>query len=114
MGDVTRSNCLKEIRATVDQRKPFVLVHEADPAKGGLKLEDCKNECPDEIRDRIFTHCEYDEDGSIKRAESREARARQVVTWMRVKVSARLSTLTRLLPHECSLFGRTSSCYRCG
>ena len=82
-------NCLKEIRATVNQNKPFVLVHEADPAKGGLKLEQSREECPAEIREIIFTQCEYDEDLCVRRVGSEEAMPRQVITWMRVKVSAR-------------------------
>ena len=40
-------NCLKEIRATIVFKKPLVLVHEADPGKGGLTLDASKEECPE-------------------------------------------------------------------
>ena len=39
-----------QVRATVVQSKPFVLVHEADEAKGGLSLEASKAECPAELQ----------------------------------------------------------------
>ena len=48
-------NCLKEIRASLDQEKPLVLVHEQQEDKGGGPLDVLKAECrSDEMRDRIF------------------------------------------------------------
>ena len=77
-------NCLKEIFATVEQMKPWVLVHEADPGKGGLTLQASKDECPSELHDIIFTHSEYMAlDGKLNITCS--AGPRQVVTWMRIK-----------------------------
>ena len=32
-------NCLREIRSSLEQSKPIVLVQEADPAKGGGTLQ---------------------------------------------------------------------------
>ena len=41
--------------ATIKQKKPRILVHEADPAKGGARLEELRNELKDtEHRDAIF------------------------------------------------------------
>ena len=48
-------NCLKEIRATLEQKKPLVLVHEQQEDKGGGPLELLKAECRDaEMREAIF------------------------------------------------------------
>jgi hypothetical protein len=79
-------SCLREIRATVDQQKPWVLVHEVDRGHGGLPLEEAKDECPEELRSIIFTHTQYheDQDGHLQALE-RNAPKRQVVKWMRIK-----------------------------
>ena len=48
-------NCLKEVRATLEQKKPLVLVQEQQEDKGGGPLELLKAECRDaEMRDAIF------------------------------------------------------------
>ena len=48
-------NCLKEIRATIEQRKPLVLVQEQQEDKGGGPLELLKAECrDDQMREAIF------------------------------------------------------------
>jgi hypothetical protein len=48
-------NCLKEIRATLDQRKPLVLVQEQQEDKGGGPLELLKAECHNaKMREAIF------------------------------------------------------------
>ena len=38
-GYLTSKNCLRELDYAIAQRKPLVVVHEADPSKGGLSLE---------------------------------------------------------------------------
>ena len=40
-------NCLREVVATLEQSKPYLFVHEADPAKGGASLEVLKLELQD-------------------------------------------------------------------
>ena len=48
-------NCLKEVRATLEQKKPLVLVHEQQEDKGGGPLELLKAECRDaQMREAIF------------------------------------------------------------
>ena len=48
-------NCLKEVRATLEQKKPLVLVQEQQEDKGGGTLELLKAECRDEqMREAIF------------------------------------------------------------
>ena len=47
-------NCLREIRSSLEQSKPLVLVQEADPAKGGGTLQALRDECPDELQSDIF------------------------------------------------------------
>jgi hypothetical protein len=48
-------NCLREIRASLEQEKPLVLVHEQQEDKGGAALEVLKEECrDDEMRAKIF------------------------------------------------------------
>jgi len=49
-------NCLREIRAAIEQKKPLLLVHESDPAKGGAPLEALKSTCPADIRVAVFSH----------------------------------------------------------
>ena len=46
-------NCLREVRATLEQGKDVTLM--ADPDKGGAPLEVIKNEeCPEELRGPVF------------------------------------------------------------
>uniref|UniRef100_A0A7S0J4D0 TIR domain-containing protein n=1 Tax=Calcidiscus leptoporus TaxID=127549 RepID=A0A7S0J4D0_9EUKA len=47
-------NCSRELRATALAQKPTVLVHEADPAKGGIPLRLAMDECPEDIRGFVF------------------------------------------------------------
>ena len=48
-------NCLKEIVASIEQRKPLVLVQEQQEDKGGGPLEILKAECrDDQMREAIF------------------------------------------------------------
>ena len=47
-------NCLREIRSSLEQSKPLVLVQEADPAKGGGTLQELRESCPDELQSDIF------------------------------------------------------------
>ena len=76
------TNCLRELRATTDQQRPFVLVHETDEGKGGLPLEASKAECPVEMREHIFMHAPAALAGSGPLAL---AEPRQVVAWHRIK-----------------------------
>lgn len=49
-------NCLKEVMASLQQKKPHVLVHEQKQDKGGGPLEALKAECRnEEMREAIFT-----------------------------------------------------------
>ena len=52
-------NCLREIRASLTQQKPLVLMHEYDPAKGGLPLRDSREECPENMQAIIFDGVPY-------------------------------------------------------
>ena len=45
-GYFTSRNCLREIRACKKMKKPLILVHERDPAKGGISLQEAMDECP--------------------------------------------------------------------
>ena len=48
-------NCLREVVATIEKKKPIVLVHEADPDKGGAPLEVLSTkECPPDLRPHVF------------------------------------------------------------
>lgn len=47
-------NCIREIRASFDEKRPLVLVHEQQLGKGGGPLEMLKAECRDEMRGKIF------------------------------------------------------------
>jgi len=47
-------NCLREIRSSLEQSKPLVLVQEADPDKGGGTLQALRGECPDDLQQDIF------------------------------------------------------------
>lgn len=61
-------NCCREAQAVTDQRKPVVLLREANIGKGGVSLADSMLECEQRpgVRDYIFT-------------------GRQAVTWMRIQ-----------------------------
>ena len=84
-------NCLREVRSTVMHMKPIILCHEADPAKGGLKLKESSNECLPELRPFVFTTVEYQVHWGTGKMTRKEAGHdtvppdRQVITWMRVK-----------------------------
>ena len=48
-------NCVREVVSTIEKKKPLLLVHEADPGKGGAPIEFLRDkECPDECRTPIF------------------------------------------------------------
>jgi len=47
-------NCLREAYSSASNFKPLILVHEADPSKGGLQRVDSENECPPDLRDYVF------------------------------------------------------------
>ena len=48
-------NCLREVRASLEQEKPLVLVHEQQEDKGGGPLEQLRLECRNgEMRAKIF------------------------------------------------------------
>ncbi|EOD11084.1 hypothetical protein EMIHUDRAFT_214887 [Emiliania huxleyi CCMP1516] len=55
-GYLRSTNCLREIRAALEMGKPLVLVHEADPNKGGGTLAELRSECPEveELQAAIF------------------------------------------------------------
>ena len=48
------TDCKKEIEATLENKNPIILLHEADANRGGLSLEQCRKDCPDEWLDAIF------------------------------------------------------------
>merc|ERR1719174_2749551 len=50
-------NCLREARCSIEKSKPLALMH--DPVRGGAKLKTIiEEECPDEMRDHIFTNAQ--------------------------------------------------------
>ena len=53
-GYLRSTNCLREVRAALEKGKPLVLVHEADPDKGGGTLAKLRSECPEELQAAIF------------------------------------------------------------
>ena len=54
-GYFTSKACEVEFRATIKQKKPIILVHEADPDHGGGTLEELSSRCPADLVDKIFT-----------------------------------------------------------
>jgi hypothetical protein len=60
-------NCQKEIEATLDRKKPIILLHESDPNRGGEPLSQFLEDCQEEWRRAIFLP------------------KRPVITWMRAK-----------------------------
>ena len=56
VADFVSVNCLREVVASIDQGKPRIIVHEADPEKGGGRLDELCNELDDtDHRDAIFS-----------------------------------------------------------
>jgi len=55
-GYFTSHNCLREVAACSAKSKPIVLVHEADELKGGISLEQARDQCPEEYREYVFDH----------------------------------------------------------
>ena len=53
-GYFSSRNVLREVRASLSQNKPLVLVHEQQQSKGGGPLEAIKAECQDDFRAKIF------------------------------------------------------------
>ena len=50
----TSRNCLREVKATIDEKLPLVLVHEQQEEKGGGPLEMMRTECRKEMRPYVF------------------------------------------------------------
>jgi len=50
----TSRNCLREVKASLDKKRPLVLVHEQQGEKGGGPLETIWAECRKEMRSDIF------------------------------------------------------------
>ena len=50
----TSRNCLREVKATIDEQLPLVLVHEQQEEKGGGPLEMMRTECRKEMRPYVF------------------------------------------------------------
>jgi len=48
-------NCLREARSSMEKQKPLVLVHEADGNKGGLSMEDVRQDCPADLADFVLS-----------------------------------------------------------
>ena len=54
-GYLLSMNCLREVRASVEQRKPHVLVWEQDASKGGAPLVELREkECPEDLQAAVF------------------------------------------------------------
>jgi hypothetical protein len=54
-GYLQSRNCLREVQATVDQDKPYMLVHEQDQTHGGAPLDKLMQQLTDvELRKQIF------------------------------------------------------------
>ena len=52
--DFLSHNCLREINATVDQKKAYMFVHESDAAKGGAPLDLLQKELGWNLRKTLF------------------------------------------------------------
>ena len=65
-----------------------MLVHEADPAKGGLTLEQSKAECPAQLRAGVFD----------VRIDNVFVRNKEVIAWLRVREFQLLSL--RMICHQ--------------
>jgi hypothetical protein len=50
----TSRNCLREVKATINEQLPLVLVHEQQEEKGGGPLEMMRTECREEMRPYVF------------------------------------------------------------
>ena len=48
------TNCLRELDHALNTNKPFILVHETDPSKGGAPLADLRADCIAKGRDQLF------------------------------------------------------------
>jgi hypothetical protein len=64
-------NCLREIKACMARGKPLLLVLETNETKGGLTLDEAREECPDELREYVF---------------GPEGSRRRVIPWHRITV----------------------------
>ena len=50
----TSRNCLREVKATIDEKLPLVLVHEQQEEKGGGPLQMMRMECHEKMRPYVF------------------------------------------------------------
>ena len=62
----------------MEQKKPVLLMHEADPTKGGLKVQETMEECPEEMRGYVF----YEQEACD--LEQAAPKPRQIITWHRI------------------------------
>ena len=59
------TNCLREVDATIDQKKPIVPVHEGDVSRGGMPLDVLRDDC--EAKERREAAIKIFDDGAIIR-----------------------------------------------
>lgn len=56
LADFKSTNCLREVRSTIDKKKPLMLTHEPDAAKGGGPLDIIATELDEEaLRTAVFS-----------------------------------------------------------
>ena len=47
-------NCMREVRATLEQQKPITFVHETDVKRGGAPLDVLRLELTESLREPLF------------------------------------------------------------
>eukprot|EP00965_Chrysotila_dentata_P094627 3128793-Pleurochrysis_carterae.AAC.6 len=52
------TNCMRELNATIDLKKPMVLVQELVASKGGITIDQAMQDCPATKRDAVFNRHE--------------------------------------------------------
>ena len=74
-------NCLRELGAALHAGKPLILVHEVDPAHGGLPLEELRSQCPLNLEYRPTG-----QDQLVQLAVRERVSSQQVVQWQRIEL----------------------------
>ena len=95
-------NCLREIRACEEEDKPLILVRETAPNKGGALVSLLVDECPEDLRQFVFSEDHAAKIIPFYRLERVWAMTLQQICTLAIDQSILLFTMLSTVGSHCS------------